>query len=138
MFLELAKVSLMEVRVQNLKKYFGRIKAVDDISFTFEDGQIVGFVGPNGAGKTTTMRIMSTIEDPTEGDIHLNGVSVVLYPEKARKMVGFMPDFLPTHRDMTVGDYLDFTQITQDFFRLKFRRVFSEKIRTAADADYAQ
>ena len=98
----------MHVTVENLRKYFGRTKAVDDISFGFSSGQIVGFVGPNGAGKTTTMRVMATIDYPTEGDIFVDGVSVVQYPEKARKMVGFMPDYLPTHRDMTVDDYLDF------------------------------
>lgn len=98
----------MQVKVVNLKKYFGRTKAVNDISFGFSSGQIVGFVGPNGAGKTTTMRIMATIDNPTGGDVFLNGISVVQDPEKARKMVGFMPDFLPTHRDMTVDDYLDF------------------------------
>ena len=98
----------MLVRVENLKKYFGKTRAVDDISFGFSSGQIVGFVGPNGAGKTTTMRIMATIDYSTAGDVFVNGVSVVQYPEKARKMVGFMPDFLPAHRDMTVDDYLDF------------------------------
>ena len=98
----------MQVNVVHLRKYFGRTKAVDDISFGFSSGQIVGFVGPNGAGKTTTMRVMATIDDATDGDVFLNGVSIVQDPEKARKMVGFMPDFLPTHRDMTVDDYLDF------------------------------
>jgi ABC-2 type transport system ATP-binding protein len=98
----------MQVNVVNLKKYFGKTKAVDDISFSFSSRQIVGFVGPNGAGKTTTMRVIATIDDPTEGDVFLNGTSLVQDPEKARKMVGFMPDFLPTHRDMTVDDYLDF------------------------------
>jgi ABC-2 type transport system ATP-binding protein len=98
----------MLVRVENLKKYFGKTKAVDDITFGFSSGQIVGFVGPNGAGKTTTMRVMATIDYPTNGDVLLDGVSAVQYPEKARKLVGFMPDFLPTHRDMTVDDYLDF------------------------------
>ena len=98
----------MKVRVVNLKKYYNKTKAVDDISFSFDSGQIVGFVGPNGAGKTTTMRVMATIEEPSEGDVFLNGVSVVQDPEKARRMVGFMPDFLPTHREMTIDDYLDF------------------------------
>lgn len=98
----------MQVRVIKLKKNFGKTKAVDDISFGFSSGQIVGFVGPNGAGKTTTMRIMSTLDEPTDGDILLDGVSVVEDPEKARQMVGFMPDYLPAHRDMTVDDYLDF------------------------------
>ena len=98
----------MQVKVNNLKKYFGKTKAVDDISFGFSSGQIAAFVGPNGAGKTTAMRVMATIDDPDDGDVLIDGVSVVQYPEKARDYVGFMPDFLPTHGDMTVDDYLDF------------------------------
>jgi len=98
----------MKVEVVNLKKYFGSTKAVDDISFDFCSGQITAFVGPNGAGKTTAMRIMATIDEPDEGDILIDGISVLQYPEKARRLVGFMPDFLPTHGDMTVDDYLDF------------------------------
>lgn len=98
----------MLVRAVELKKHFKKTKAVDGISFSFTSGQIVGFVGPNGAGKTTTMRIMATIDEPTDGDVYLNGVSVHQYPEKARRLVGFMPDSLPEHRDITVEDYLDF------------------------------
>lgn len=98
----------MLVRAVNLKKHFHKTKAVEDVSFSFSSGQIVGFVGPNGAGKTTTMRIMATMDEPTEGDIYLDGVSVHQYPEKARHLVGFMPDSLPEHSDVTVEDYLDF------------------------------
>ena len=98
----------MQVEVLNLKKHFGKTRAVDGVSFGFSSGQIVAFVGPNGAGKTTAMRIMATLDEPTDGDVYLNGISVVQDPEKARRMVGFMPDFLPTHRDITVDDYLDF------------------------------
>ncbi len=98
----------MEVSVTNLKKHFRKTKAVDGISFQFASGHIFGFVGPNGAGKTTTMRILATLDDPTEGTAHLDGISVVEYPEKARRRLGFMPDSLPTHRDMTVRDYIDF------------------------------
>jgi ABC-2 type transport system ATP-binding protein len=98
----------MDVNVTNLKRYFGGTKAVDGVSFSFSSGHIVGFVGPNGAGKTTTMRILATLDEPTEGDATIDGVSVVDEPEKARRLVGFMPDTLPTHRDMTVHEYLDF------------------------------
>jgi ABC-2 type transport system ATP-binding protein len=98
----------MDVNVKNLKRYFGGTKAVDGVSFTFSSGHIVGFVGPNGAGKTTTMRILATLDEPTEGDATIDGISVVDEPEKARRLVGFMPDTLPTHRDMTVHEYLDF------------------------------
>jgi ABC-2 type transport system ATP-binding protein len=98
----------MDVRIVNLKRHFGKTKAVDGVSFEFSSGHILGFVGPNGAGKTTTMRILATLDDPTEGNAYVNGVSLVDEPEKARQFVGFMPDTLPTHRDMTVHDYLDF------------------------------
>jgi ABC-2 type transport system ATP-binding protein len=98
----------MRINVVNLKKHFGKTRAVDDISFSFAAGQVVGFVGPNGAGKTTTMRILATLDEPTEGDAYLDGISVVEEPEKARHLVGYVPDALPAHRDMSVRDYLDF------------------------------
>jgi ABC-2 type transport system ATP-binding protein len=98
----------MKIEVLHLKKYFGRTKAVDDISFSFSSGHVYGFVGPNGAGKTTTMRILATLDEPTEGDAFLDGISVVQEPEKARPVLGFVPDTLPTHSDMTVHEYLDF------------------------------
>ena len=98
----------MKIEVVHLKKHFGTTRAVDDISFTFAAGNVVGFVGPNGAGKTTTMRILATLDEPTEGDALIDGISVVQEPERARELVGYVPDSLPTHRDMSVHDYLDF------------------------------
>src|SRR5262245_1754698 len=98
----------MKVSVVHLKKHYGRTRAVDNLSFGFTSGQIFGFVGPNGAGKTTTMRILATLEEPTSGDAYIDGVSVTQYPERARQLVGFVPDNLPTHRDMSVDEYLDF------------------------------
>ena len=68
---------------------------------TFSAGHIFGFVGPNGAGKTTTMRILATLDDPTDGNAYLDGISIVDDPEQARKFIGFMPDTLPAHRDIT-------------------------------------
>jgi ABC-2 type transport system ATP-binding protein len=98
----------MKAEVLHLKKYFGRTRAVDDISFAFASGQIFGFVGPNGAGKSSTMRILATLEEPTAGDVFLDGVSVVEEPETAHRLVGYVPDALPTHRDISVHEYLDF------------------------------
>jgi ABC-2 type transport system ATP-binding protein len=98
----------MKVQVRNLTKTFGRTKAVDNISFSFDSGHIFGFVGPNGAGKTTTMRIISTLEEPDSGDVYLDGVSVREQPEVARRLVGYVPDSLPAHNDVTVHEYLDF------------------------------
>lgn len=98
----------MKVQVKNLRKEFGKTVAVDSISFAFDSGHVFGFVGPNGAGKTTTMRIIATIEEPTDGDVLLNGISVREQPELARKAVGYVPDTLPSHADITVHEYLDF------------------------------
>ncbi len=98
----------MRVNVVNLKKYFGSTRAVNDISFSFASGQIFGFVGPNGAGKSTTMRILATLDEPTSGDATIDGVSVVENPEKAHRLVGYVPDALPGHRDISVHEYLDF------------------------------
>jgi ABC-2 type transport system ATP-binding protein len=98
----------MKVQVNNLRKEFGKTVAVDNISFSFDSGHVFGFIGPNGAGKTTTMRILSTIEEPTAGDVLLNGISITEEPELARRVVGYVPDTLPAHADITVHEYLDF------------------------------
>ncbi len=98
----------MEINVVNLKRYFGKTKAVDGISFNFSSGHIFGFIGPNGAGKTTAMRVLATIDEPTAGDAYIDGFSVVEEPEKTRRLMGFMPDSLPTHKDISVHEYLDF------------------------------
>ena len=98
----------MQVNILNLRKDFGATRAVDDISFSFSSGQIIGFVGPNGAGKTTTMRILATLDEPTSGDAKIDDVSIVEVPEQARRLIGYVPDALPMHRDMSVHEYLDF------------------------------
>ena len=98
----------MEIKVENLTRVFGRNTAVDKVNFTFSSGDIFGFIGPNGAGKTTTIRMMTTLDLPTSGDIFYDGISAVLYPEEVRKVVGYMPDSLPEFKDVMVWEYLDF------------------------------
>ncbi len=98
----------MKIEIKNLVKHFGKVKAVDDISFSFNSGHIFGFVGPNGAGKTTTIRMMATLDSPDAGDIFFDNVSATENPEEIHKMIGYMPDSLPTHSDLTVWEYLDF------------------------------
>ena len=80
------------LRVENLTRRYGALRAVSDLSFEVERGQITGFVGPNGAGKTTTMRIASTLDVPDEGDIFVDGVSVLVEPRLARLRIGYMAD----------------------------------------------
>lgn len=98
----------MHIRIDHLKKHYGRTRAVDDVSFSFSSGEIVGFVGPNGAGKSTTMRIIASLEEPTGGDVFLDDISVVEEPDKAHRLIGYVPDSLPGHRDISVHEYLDF------------------------------
>ena len=98
----------MKVAVHALKKLYGRTRAVDGISFEFSSGQIFGFVGPNGAGKSTTMRILATLDEPSSGDAFIDDISVIEEPEKTHRLVGYVPDSLPTHRDISVHEYLDF------------------------------
>lgn len=98
----------MMLSVENLCKNFGETQAVRGLSFSLSGGDITGFVGPNGAGKTTTMRILATIEDASSGRVEIDGHSIITHPERARELVGFVPDSLPLHADMSVHEYLDF------------------------------
>jgi ABC-2 type transport system ATP-binding protein len=98
--------ALLEVR--NLSRYYGPLKAVDDITFSVNAGTILGFIGPNGAGKSTTMRIIATLDVPTSGEVLLDGKSLVARPDQARPLLGYMPDRYGTYDDMTVFEFLDF------------------------------
>ena len=96
------------ISVENLQRCFGYLKAVDDVSFRIDHGRVVGFVGANGAGKTTTMRIMATLDQPDAGQVKIGGYNVVHYPDKVRRLLGWMPDSFGTYEHMTVLEYLDF------------------------------
>jgi ABC-2 type transport system ATP-binding protein len=93
---------------RNLHRFFGKLKAVNNVSFKAYPGQVVGFIGPNGAGKTTAMRILSTLDLPTAGDAFVEGYSVVDDPDKVRKILGFMPDSFGRYSNVNVVEYLDF------------------------------
>lgn len=97
---------MMELR--GLHRYFGRTRAVEDVSFEVRRGHVFGYIGPNGAGKTTSMRILATLDIPTAGDALVDGFSVVHDPERARKRLGFMPDYFGTYPNTNVREYLDF------------------------------
>ena len=96
------------LEVRGITKRFGKLTAVDGVSFGIEKGRITGFIGPNGAGKTTTMRIAATLELPDEGDVLLDGVSVLDDPRGARAKLGFMPDSYGGYPSTTLWEYLDF------------------------------
>ena len=96
------------IEVKNLTKRYGNQLAVDNLSFTVEKGQVLGFLGPNGAGKTTTMNIITGYISGTDGTVMINGLDVFEEPEKVKKMIGYLPEFPPLYPDMTVREYLDF------------------------------
>jgi ABC-2 type transport system ATP-binding protein len=96
------------IEVKNLTKRYGQHCAVDNISFTAEDGEIVGFLGPNGAGKTTTMNIVTGYISATEGDVIINGADILAEPEKAKRDIGYLPDMPPVYGEMRVDEYLRF------------------------------
>ena len=98
----------MKLEVKNLKKQYKDCLAVNNLSFSIKTGEITGFIGPNGSGKTTTMKLIATIENCTSGDIKIGGTSILEYPELVRQHIGYVPDTLPSNKDMTVHDYLDF------------------------------
>ncbi|MBL8861433.1 MAG: ABC transporter ATP-binding protein [Planctomycetes bacterium] len=112
------------LEVCGITKRFGSLVAVDQASFAVEAGRITGFIGPNGAGKTTTMRIAATLDLPDEGDVLLDGVSVLDDPRGARRKLGFMPDAYGAYPSTTLWEYLDFYARAYDLHgALRRRRV---------------
>lgn len=96
------------IEVKNLTKHYGDKKAVDDISFTVEEGKILGFLGPNGAGKSTTMNILTGYISSTSGQALINGTDILENPAKAKAQIGYLPEQPPLYLDMTVKEYLNF------------------------------
>jgi ABC-2 type transport system ATP-binding protein len=96
------------IEVQHITKRYGRVTAVDDVSFRVEPGEILGFLGPNGAGKTTTMRILTGYIPATDGRAAVAGFDVFDKPVEAKKRTGYLPETPPLYPDMTVREYLDF------------------------------
>jgi ABC-2 type transport system ATP-binding protein len=96
------------IEVQHVTKRYGRVTAVDDVSFRVEKGEILGFLGPNGAGKTTTMRILTGYMPASEGKALVAGYDVFTHPIEAKRRTGYLPETPPLYPDMTVREYLDF------------------------------
>lgn len=96
------------ITVKNVTKKYGKFKAVDNISFEINDGEIVGLLGPNGAGKSTTMNILTGFIEPTEGEVIINGYNISKKPKKAKKCIGYMPEGVPLYKDMTVKEFVTY------------------------------
>jgi ABC-2 type transport system ATP-binding protein len=96
------------IEVQHLTKRYGRVTAVDDVSFKVERGEILGFLGPNGAGKTTTMRVITGYMPASEGRAVVAGFDVFQQPVEAKRRTGYLPETPPLYPEMTVHEYLSF------------------------------
>src|SRR5688572_25906400 len=98
----------MSIHVKNLLKIYGAQRAVNDISFSIEKGEIVGFLGPNGAGKSTTMKMITGFLKPDAGAISVCGIDVTRAPLDAKKKIGYLPESNALYYDMYVREYLHF------------------------------
>jgi gliding motility-associated transport system ATP-binding protein len=116
------------IEVQHLTKRYGRVTAVDDLSFKVERGEILGFLGPNGAGKTTTMRILTGYMPATEGRAIVAGFDVFEQPIEAKRRTGYLPETPPLYPEMTVKEYLQFVA------RIKLKGISSSERRSRVEA----
>ena len=96
------------IEVKNVTKKYGSFVAVDDISFTINDGEVVGFLGPNGAGKSTTMNMITGYIEQTEGNIIVDGFDTLKKSKKAKKEIGYMPEGVPLYTDLTVKEFVTY------------------------------
>lgn len=96
------------IKIEHLTKKYGERYAINDVSFTVERGEIVGFLGPNGAGKTTTMSILTGYLSSTSGRAEVDGMDILEHPTEVKKKIGYLPEVPPLYVDMTVREYLEF------------------------------
>ncbi len=96
------------IEVTNLTKYYGNKRAVNDISFTVQNNEVIGFLGPNGAGKSTTMNMLTGYISITGGSVKINGIDILENPIEAKKNIGYLPEIPPLYPEMSVKEYLSF------------------------------
>lgn len=112
------------IKVQNLSKSFGPTKAVDDLSFEIQSGEVVGFLGPNGAGKTTTIRLLTGFLSPDNGTIDINNINVAQNPTHAQKQIGYLAENNPMYKDMLVSEFLDLIADLNEIDKNKRKQAF--------------
>ncbi|MDP4177528.1 MAG: ABC transporter ATP-binding protein [Bacillota bacterium] len=96
------------IQVENVTKRYGEHVALNNISLTVNEGEVLGFLGPNGAGKSTTMNIITGYISTTEGTVKIDGIDILENPEQAKRKIGYLPEIPPIYVDMTVNEYLTF------------------------------
>ncbi|NLN45050.1 MAG: ATP-binding cassette domain-containing protein [Clostridiaceae bacterium] len=125
------------IEIRNLVKFYGDKKAVDDISFTVHDGEILGFLGPNGAGKTTTMNILTGFLSATSGHVAIDGFDILEKPQEAKRSIGYLPEHPPLYLDMTVTEYLRFVAELKGVEPAVRNRQLTEIMRSVRITDHA-
>jgi ABC-2 type transport system ATP-binding protein len=113
------------IQVDQLYRYYGEHCAVNNVSFTLEKGEILGFLGPNGAGKSTTMQMICGNLAPTSGQILVNGVDILDSPKEAKQHLGYLPETPPVYRELTPDEYLDYCA--------RLHRIPKGQVRQAVD-----
>ena len=124
------------IKVESLSKTYGERLAVDNISFTIGQGEIVGFLGPNGAGKTTTMRAITGYLMPEEGEVWVADFNMRKNPLEAREKIGYLPETIPLYTDMTTRSYLDFAARLRGLDRKKTQQRIDEVVEVCQLGDY--
>ncbi len=125
------------IQVQQVSRYFGALKAVDDVSFQVEKGEILGFLGPNAAGKTTTMRILTTFLPATSGTATIAGYDVMEDPMEVRKRIGYLPENPPLYQEMKVDDFLNFVATIKGVEPGDRKRAVSDALEKTDTTDVA-
>lgn len=125
----------MAITVNNLTKFYGNEKAVDNISFTVDTGEILGFLGPNGAGKTTTMKIITCYLPTTSGTVEVDGLSIVDHSMEVRHKIGYLPELNPLYLDMNVLEYLEYCARLHGIQKQTLRGRLREMIEVCGLAD---
>ena len=118
------------IKVENLSKFYGDVKAVKSINFELNDGEIVGFLGANGAGKSTTLKVMTGYLTPTTGNVYVNDLDIKSNTLEIQKQIGYLPELNPLYPEMRVYDLLEFTgnirNITGKAFKNSLARVIEQ------------
>ncbi len=113
------------IEVKNISYYYAQQCAVNNISFSLQRGEVLGFLGPNGAGKSTTMQMLTANLTPAIGEIHIAGIDLLEYPKRAKAMLGYLPDTPPLYKEMRVDEYL--------YYCARIQRIAATRITSAID-----
>ncbi len=126
------------IEVKNVTKKFGKFTAVCDISFSINDGEVVGLLGPNGAGKSTTMNMITGYTEPTEGQIIIDSYDIQKKPLKAKKNIGYMPEGTPLYQELTVKEFVKYMAELKEISRKERKEAVAKALDEAGLTEVSQ